>query len=401
MASVEDLSNYKVCELGDLVMNRMQAWSGMFAASRIEGVVSPDYSVFEVTNGNVEFFESLFRSPKLVEQFALASKGIGTGFNRLYTPEFGATRIPVPPIDEQDAIVRFIRHLDQRVNRLIKAKRQLIELLNEQKQAIIHHAVTQGLDPTVSLKPSGIDWLGEIPAHWNIHRIASLASSLQTGPFGSQLHSGEYVDGGVPIINPSHMTEGRIVPDPRCSVSFERARQLERHKCAEGDVLFARRGELGRCALVTAAQAGCLCGTGSFKMRVLNARVASAYLVQLLQLAGPREWLSLRSVGSTMENLNTGILANLPLPIPPRSEQFAILEHIGKEMALVEAVAGKTKSEIDLIREYRTRLVSDIVTGQLDVRHLDLPDTDEPVSVIDEPDDLADMADDDMVEAVV
>ncbi len=166
--SAEDLSKYKVCELGDLVMNRMQAWSGMFAASAIGGVVSPDYSVFEVINGKVEFFEALFRSPKLVAQFAVASKGIGTGFNRLYTPEFGAIRIPVPPTEEQEAIVRFIRHLDQRVNRLIKAKRKLTELLNEQKQAIIHRAVTRGLDPTAPLKSSGVDWLGDIPQHWDV-----------------------------------------------------------------------------------------------------------------------------------------------------------------------------------------------------------------------------------------
>ncbi len=109
-------------------------------------------------------------------------------------------------------------------------------------------------------------------------------------------------------------------------------------------------------------------------MRVLDTKVAGDYLVHLLQLAGPREWLSLRSVGSTMENLNTRILANLPLPIPPRSEQTTILRHISKELTAVETVIGKTESEIDLIREYRTRLVSDVVTGQLDVRHLDLPD---------------------------
>lgn len=404
MPSAEDLSNYKVCAPGDLVMNRMQAWSGMFAASTTNGVVSPDYSVFEITNGNVEYFEKLFRSPRLVEQFALASKGIGTGFNRLYTPEFGAIRIPVPPPEEQEVIVRFIRHLDHHVNRLVQAKRRLIDLLNEQRQAIIHRAVTRGLDPTVPLKPSGVDWLGDIPAHWHIHRIASLASTLQTGPFGSQLHSHEYVEGGVPVINPSHMANGRIVPDPRCSVSMQKAKQLERHRCLEGDVLFARRGELGRCALVTSHDEGCLCGTGSLMMRVLDTKVAGDYLVHLLQLAGPREWLSLRSVGSTMENLNTRILANLPLPIPPRSEQTTILRHISKELTAVETVIGKTESEIDLIREYRTRLVSDVVTGQLDVRHLDLPDVEEePEMLADEAEDveLDEMADDELLEDVV
>lgn len=311
-----------------------------------------------------------------------AIMGRGTTVKHIYPDELKKLTIPLPPPDEQEAIVRFIRYVDQRVNRLIKAKRRLIAVLNEQKQAIIHRAVTRGLDPAVPLKPSGIDWLGDIPTYWQVHRIASLASSLQTGPFGSQLHSHEYIEGGVPVINPSHMAQGRIASDPGCSVSLERAGQLERHKCAEGDVLFARRGELGRCALVTSADAGCLCGTGSLKMQVLTERVTSAYLVQLMQLTGPREWLSLRSVGSTMENLNTRILANLPLPLPPLAEQATLLEHIGKEMVLVQAVAKKAQSEIDLIREYRTRLVSDVVTGQLDVRGLDLPEAGEEEPVI-------------------
>ena len=180
IASTEDLSKYKVCRTGDLVMNRMQAWSGMFALSTYEGVVSPDYSVFgPIANIEVKFFEHLFKTPVFVDQFAQRSKGIGSGFNRLYTPDFGAVAAVVPPLPEQAAIVRFLDHVDRRIRRYIRAKQKLIKLLEEQKQAIIHRAVTRGLDLNVRLKPSGVEWLGDVPAHWEIRRIKQTARILR------------------------------------------------------------------------------------------------------------------------------------------------------------------------------------------------------------------------------
>ena len=142
IASVEDLSNYRVCRPGDLVMNRMQAWSGMFAVSDCDGVVSPDYSVFEGTvPSEVKFFEHLFKTPLLVVQFALRSKGIGSGFNRLYADDFGDVSVPVPPLPEQAAIVRFLDHADRRIRRYIRAKQKLIALLEEKREAATHDAL--------------------------------------------------------------------------------------------------------------------------------------------------------------------------------------------------------------------------------------------------------------------
>ncbi|RMF46519.1 MAG: restriction endonuclease subunit S, partial [Bacteroidetes bacterium] len=147
IASVEDLSNYKVCKSGDLIMNRMQAWSGMFAVSGIEGVISPDYSVFQPKGPiDVRYFEALFKTPALVDEFAKRSKGIGSGFNRLYTPDFGAVPIASPPLHEQTAIVRFLDWADRRIRRYIHAKQKLIKLLEEYKQALIHQAVTGKID---------------------------------------------------------------------------------------------------------------------------------------------------------------------------------------------------------------------------------------------------------------
>ncbi len=181
MHGAKTLVGYKQYRPGQIVMNRMQAWSGMFGAGPIEGLVSPDYAVFEVVGGHqIKFVLERLKTPDLVGQFALESKGIGSGFNRLYTDRFGPIPISLPPPDEQAAIVRFLDYANRRLERTIRAKRKVIALLNEQKQAIIHRAVTRGLDPNAPLKPSGIPWLGEIPAHWELVPLKGLCL-IQSG----------------------------------------------------------------------------------------------------------------------------------------------------------------------------------------------------------------------------
>lgn len=141
--SASDLRKYKIIRPNQLLENRMQAWSGMFGCSKITGCVSPDYSVFEALNGNItEYFAYLFRTPIYVQQFANASKGIGDGFNRLYTPQFGRIMAVVPPIEEQKQIVKHIENRLNSINSLITELQSEIDFLNEYKQRLISDAVT-------------------------------------------------------------------------------------------------------------------------------------------------------------------------------------------------------------------------------------------------------------------
>jgi type I restriction enzyme, S subunit len=397
IASAEDLSKYKVCRPGDLVMNRMQAWSGMFAVSPLDGVVSPDYSVFEpIGTSQVQYFEHLFKTPLLVDQFAQRSKGIGSGFNRLYTPDFGSTPIVVPPQPEQSAIVRFLDHYDKKIRRYIRAKQKLIKLLEEQKQAIIHRAVTRGLDPNVRLKPSGVEWLGDVPEHWKVENLGQIAVSFRTGPFGSILHQADYVEDGVPLVNPKHMNQGLIVDDKRCTVTAAVAGRLSNYLLEKHDLIFSRRGELGRCALVRDREAGWLCGTGSIRVRVAYNGIDPEYLIEALQVRWVGEYLSLFSVGATMDSLNTGILKGVPVLLPPIDEQREILRHIVREVHRIFQATSNAGREISLLHEYRTRLIADVVTGKLDVREAAacLPDEFEESEPLDEADTLTDSDED-------
>lgn len=280
-------------------------------------------------------------------------------------------RLAAPNNEEQKSIARYLDKETARIDQLIANKRQQIKKLNELRQITISRAVTLGLDPTVPMKNSGIDWLGEIPAHWKTRRVRDIAQLLQTGPFGSQLHSDEYVSDGIPVINPSHLIQGRIIPDNKVTIDQQTCERLSRHSIHANDIIFARRGEMGRCALVTKNEAGWLCGTGSLLFRPNTNRSYPAYHSFVLASKGIKEWLKLRSVGSTMDNLNTEILGEIPLPMPPLNEQESIHEFIGKESMRFEKLTNNIKQQIEKLKELRKITINDAVTGKVKVKVTD------------------------------
>jgi type I restriction enzyme S subunit len=276
--------------------------------------------------------------------------------------------LPKVPFPEQYAIAAFLDRETAKLDTLIAKKRRLIDLLGEQRAALISRAVTKGLNLDAPLKDSGVEWLGEIPAHWEVARLRFIADSIQTGPFGSQLHAEEYISGGTPVINPANIQNGRIVPDLDCAIDDPTLKRLSRYKLNEDDIVFARRGEMGRCALVTNIEDGWLCGTGSIRIRLRTELCYSPYLHLVLSGQGVKDWLSLESVGSTMENLNSSILSRTPVPNPSKLEQQAIATYIDCETAKIDALIGKTEETIGKLQEYRTALISAAVTGKIDVR---------------------------------
>jgi type I restriction enzyme, S subunit len=170
----DDLSNYKVAKEGDLVINKMKAWQGSMGIAPCDGIVSPAYYVFSFRFADRAFAHRLLRSKPYVAHFAAASDGVRIGQWDLSIPGMRNIPIIVPPPDEQVLIVRFLDWASVRLGKAIAAKRKVIGLLEEQKQAIIHRAVTRGLDDSVPLKPSGLEWLGYVPEHWHVKRIKYL-----------------------------------------------------------------------------------------------------------------------------------------------------------------------------------------------------------------------------------
>ncbi|GAA4415438.1 hypothetical protein GCM10023187_45910 [Nibrella viscosa] len=174
--SANSLVNYKLCSEGDLVLNKLQAWNGMLDISKYEGLVSPDYSVYESTILNIDkrYFKYLFKTPLYVAEFSKSSSGIGDGFFRLYTNVFFNIFSILPPLSEQTRIAEFLDRKTADIDKAIAQKERLIELLQERRQVMIHQAVTRGLNPNVPMKDSGIEWIGEIPAHWAVKRVKNI-----------------------------------------------------------------------------------------------------------------------------------------------------------------------------------------------------------------------------------
>ncbi len=282
------------------------------------------------------------------------------------------TYFPVPSKAEQTQIANFLDHETAKIDTLIEKQQQLIKLLKEKRQAVISHAVTNGLNPQAPMKDSGVEWLGEVPEHWVVAQLKFNTKLMQTGPFGSQLHAEDYVEGGVPLINPAHMINGEIVPDPQVSVDADTQERLSRHKLSEGDIIFARRGELGRCAVVTDQQVGWICGTGSLKA-TLNERLIPEYAYLLITSDGVVAELSLESKGSTMDNLNTETLGKIRTPVPPVHEQRAILAYVDEVSGKYKQLVDMAENAIGLMKERRTALISAAVTGKIDVRNWQAP----------------------------
>jgi type I restriction enzyme S subunit len=312
------------------------------------------------------FLFRMVQSNQFVE--TVVSHSDGVGYPAITPTRLGGLLAWLPPVSEQRTIARFLDKETRKVDALISKRERLIELLEEKRTALITRAVTKGLDPDVPMKDSGVEWIGEIPEHWDITRLQNVARSLQTGPFGSQLHSQDYVPGGIPVINPSHLTGGFINPDTNCAVDDKTRQRLVRHELREGDIVFARRGELGRCALVTATEEGWICGTGSLRVRPRKDISEPTFLNLTLSTPGVKDWLLLESVGATMDNLNTSILASLLLPLPPLSEQRDLITFIDQETTKINALVDKVREHIEKLREYRMALISAAVTGKIDVR---------------------------------
>ena len=390
LASASDLSKYKVCRPGDLVMNRMQAWSGMFAVSPCEGLVSPDYSVFAaIGHSEVQFFEHLFKTPMLVEQFAQASKGIGSGFNRLYTPDFGAVSVPAPTVPEQAAIVRFLDHADRRIRRYIRAKQKQIKLLEEQKQAVIHRAVTRGLDPNVRLKPSGVEWLGDVPEHWHNARLKFVASQIVDCLHATPIYS---ETGAFPAIRTADLRPGELRLGSARRVDEENYRLwTARLAPAEGDILYSREGErFGVAATVPADVRLCI------SQRMMAFRIHedhnSDYVMWQINCRHVYAQAAADLIGAAAPHVNVSRIKNFELVLPPKPEQDAIVAMIETASSQPCRAIETAQREISLLREYRTRLIADVVTGKLDVREAAarLPDEADEPEPPDEAEDLSD-----------
>lgn len=372
----EDLSNYKVARKGSLVINKMKAWQGSMGIAPCDGIVSPAYYVFELDIHNRMYAQRLFRSKHYISHFAQASDGVRVGQWDLSTP--GMREIPVllPSDEEQSSIVRFLDWADGRLELTIRAKRKVIGLLNEQKRAVIYRSVTRGLDSAVSLKNSGISWLGYIPQHWETRRIKQLTKILR-GKFSHRpRNDSSLYDGAYPFIQ-----TGSVAQAGRYITSYK---QTLNEKGLAVSMLFPK----GTLVMTIAANIGDVaildfdaCFPDSVIGFIPNERLNRDYLYYVFTCM--KEELIQDAPVNTQGNLSVERIGPRSIPMPPFTEQAQIVEAIERLIAPIDEAVFRTETEIRLLVEYRARLVADVVIGRLDIRKaaLMLLDADTPEAV--------------------
>jgi type I restriction enzyme S subunit len=397
-SSKKDSSNqnktaYKLVRPGDIAYNKMRAWQGAVGVSGYQGIVSPAYVVVRPRHDHTpRYFHYLLRTPAFAKEAERWSYGITSDQWSLRPEHFRMIYCSLPSRAEQCAIVRFLDYADQRIQCYIRIKKKLIVLLNEQKQAIIHRTVTRGLDLNVRLKSSGMEWLGDVPEHWKILRLKD-AAAVQTG-----LTLGKNYQGLMTVSRPYL----RVANVQHGHVNLSQVKYLDvplteaaRTTLRSGDVLMTEGGDidkLGRGCVWRAEIPECLHQNHVFAVRCRPEILIPEFLVGLMASRHGRAYFQLTAKQTTnLAATNSSTLRAFPILVPPASEQIIISSEIASQTAGLVATTARMEREIDLLREYRARLIADVVTGKLDVREAAarLPEELEEPEVLDEDETLA------------
>ena len=266
-----------------------------------------------------------------------------------------------PPLAEQAAIVRFLDHADRRIRRYIRAKQNLIALLEEQNQAIIHRAVTRGLDPNVRLKPSGVEWLGDVPEHWEMRRVKQSTQVLRGKFTHRPRNDPSLYDGPYPFIQTGEVARA------------ERAITNYRQTLNERGLAVSRMFPAGTLVMTIAANIGDVaildfeaCFPDSVVGFVPRNGIERDFLYYVFRAMKPE--LLREAPVNTQGNLNIDRIGSRGIALAPALEQRLVVRHIEASTAALKTVTDQARREISLLREYRTRLIADVVTGKFDVR---------------------------------
>ncbi|MGL4749022.1 MAG: restriction endonuclease subunit S [Shewanella sp.] len=250
----------------------------------------------------------------------------GSAQPKLNKKNLDSILIPLPPLDEQKRIAAILDKADA----IRQKRKQAIALADEFLRSVF---LDMFGDPVTN------------PKGWEVKNLSDIAT-IQIGPFGSQLHKGDYVSGGMPLINPTHIVNGKICPDHDLTVSEDKYLELPQYHLKVGDIVMGRRGEMGRCALVTRKEVGWFCGTGSLFIRPKTEQMLSEYMTRLLSSSAVKRYLESESLGATMSNLNKKIVGNIKVPIPSNDVLQQYFDIETKYLSESEKSQDFTKSDL-------------------------------------------------------
>jgi type I restriction enzyme S subunit len=372
MFKAESYVGYKLCWPDDLAINSLWAWAGGLGVSQHHGIISSAYGVYRLkaeAKSKPRYIHELVRSVPFQWELIVRSRGIWTSRLQLTDLSFLEIPFPIPPIEEQSAIVRYLNYTNSRIQQYIVAKQKLIKLLEEQKQAIIHQAVTGAIDVTTGkpypkYKDSGVEWLGMVPEGWAVKPLKFYVEIINDSlPNNTPM---EYMFSYLDI---SSVGTGKLKQAP-IKLAFENAPSRARKIVKKGDTIVSTVRTYLKAIYY-------------FSEEVTDTVVSTGFAVLRPKLTSPSEYISLitqssifteqviqNSVGTAYPAITESKLGRVMVPIPQDTEQVNIIEFAQRKFEDIDKALSRVKIEMELLREYRTRLTADVVTGKVDVRQV-------------------------------
>jgi type I restriction enzyme S subunit len=378
-SSNENKSKYKLVMEGDLPYNKMRMWQGAVGVSKYRGIVSPAYIILKTReNAHADYFHYLLRTTEYTKESHRYSYGICDDQLSLRFKDFKVIKSILPSVDEQNIIASFIRAKEKKITKFIRNKRRLIQLLKEQKQIIINQAVTRGIDPNVKMKPSGVDCVEDIPEHWDVVPLRNL------GQFQNGIsESAEYFGSGYPFISYGDVYSNMALPlevDGLARSSNEERRRLSVEK---GDVFFTRTSEtieeIGISSICMESIKDAVFSGFIIRFRPTKKALTKEFSKYYFRSYITREFFVKEMNIVTRASLAQDLLKRLPVLLPPSSEQKEIFDFLEATSMRIDLAIEKAHRQIELAQEYRSRLISDVVTGKVDVRNIKIEDVTEEV----------------------
>jgi type I restriction enzyme S subunit len=367
-----DYSKYQLVEVGDFAMNHMDLLTGYVDISEIVGVTSPDYRVFSVRDrqmSHAAYLLYLFQNGyanKIFYAYGQGSSQLGRW--RLPTEEFNDFWFPLPPKQEQVAIADFLDRETAKIDELVAEQERLMALLKEKRQAVISQAVTKGLDTTVPMKDSGVEWLGEVPMHWEVGSLKRYWDVMDCKHV-----TAEFVDGGIPLASIREVQSRRVeLENAKCTTEYYYEMLIEGgRRPLPGDMIFSRNATVGEVAQVCEDHPRFAMGQDVVLLRKISAGCSTDFLQHVIRSPVITRQLETLMIGSTFKRINVEEIRSLVVPSPPPSEQAQIATYLEQERGRFESLIAEAESVVVLLKERRAALISAAVTGKIDVRNPD------------------------------
>lgn len=373
LTNASTLEGYKKVRKHQLVSNIMLAWNGSLAFSEYNGITSPAYCIYELKHDDVyKYFHYLFKTDLYKSEFKRNSSGVIESRLRLYTDDFFLIWSVLPPIHEQEAIANFLDEKTAKIDALVQTKEQQIEKLKELRQAKIHQAVTKGLDANAPTKDSGVEWIGEIPAHWVVKRLKNELKYFK----GYAFSSNDFKDNGIPIVKASNIKNNTIKNISSYISLDNQKKDFEKFKLKKGDIIISTVGSkpemidsaVGQLAFVSFEFENSYLNQNTVCFRLINSINIKEYFKYIFQSKYIRNYFDRICLWiANQAYLEVDEILNIDLILPPIQEQEQIVAYLDEVTGKIDQAIAQKQEQITKLKEYKQSLINDVVTGKVRV----------------------------------